>query len=103
MAFADAFTLFGHMAFSSKPTHGRAIYESLVDGQGDAYNRDFNGLQQARNYALAICLASAQYQLDRALNNRNPAKATELLGRLEQDFQVVPPPNATLPQRRAFL
>lgn len=103
MAFSDAFSLFGHFAFSSKPTHGRAIYESILDGQGDAYNKDFNGLQQARNYALSICLATAQYEIDRAGNNRNPAKATELLGKLEEDFQVTPSPTATLPQRRAFL
>jgi hypothetical protein len=103
MAFADAFSLFGHRAFSSKPTHGRSIYESMLDSQGDAYNKDFNGLQQARLYAQAICLASAQYALDRAGNNRNPATATELLAKLEDDFQVVPPPTATLPQRRAFL
>lgn len=99
----DAFGIFGHFAFSSKPTHGRSIYTSLVDGMGDAYNTDFNSFQQGRLYAVAICLASAQYQLDRALNNRNPSKATELLGQLEDDFQVTPPLNATLKQRRDFL
>lgn len=104
MAFNDSFGSFGHYAFSSKPTHGRSIYESMCDGMGDAYNKDFTaGIQQARLYAQAMCLASAQYQLDRALNNRNPLKATELLGKLEDDYQVTPGPNATLDQRRRFL
>lgn len=103
MSFNDSFGIFGHYAFSSKPTHGRSIYESLVDGMGDSYNTDFNGIQQARLYADSMCLASAQYQLDRALNNSSPAKATELLGQLEKDFQVTPGPNDTLPMRRAFL
>lgn len=103
MFFNDAFGIFGHFAFSSKPTHGRSIYTSLVDGMGDAYNTDFNSYQQGRLYAQSICLASAQYQLDRALNNRDPSKATELLGQLENDFQVTPGTHATLKQRRDFL
>lgn len=103
MAFNDSFGLWGHYAFSSKPTHGRSIFESMSDGMGDSYNNDFNSLQSARLYADSICLASAQYQLDRAFNNRNTSKATELLGKLEEDFQVTPGPYDTLIQRRAFL
>lgn len=103
MAFNDAFGLWGHLEFSSKPTHGRSIFTSLSDGMGESYNVDFNGYQQGRLYAQSICLATAQYQLDRALNNRNPAKATEILGQLEDDFQVTPGPYATLKQRRDFL
>ena len=43
MAFNDAFGLFGHYSFSSKPTHGRTIYESMSESLGDSYNKDFNG------------------------------------------------------------
>ena len=103
MAFNDAFGLWGHWAFSSRKTHGRALYEAALDAQGDAYSKDFSSLEQGKQYARAIVFATVQYQLDRALNNRNPAKATDLLGRLEQDFQVTPGPNDTLPQRRSFL
>lgn len=103
MAFNDAFGIFGHYAFSSRPTHGRSIYETIVENQGDSYDSDFSSLQSARLYADSICLASAQYQLDRALNNRDVSKATELLTQLEKDFQVTPGQNDTLKQRRDFL
>ena len=103
MTFNDAFGLFGHYAFSSKPTHGRSIYQALVDGIGNSYNTDFSSLESARLYATAICLASIQYQIDRAYNNRDVNKATELLTQLEHDFQVTPGPNDTLKQRRDYL
>jgi len=103
MAFNDAFGFFGHYSFSSKPTHGRTIYESMSDSLGKSYNQDFNGLQSARLYADAVCLASAQYQIDRAANNRDVSKATELLVQLEKDYQVTPGPDDTLKQRRDFL
>lgn len=103
MPLTSAFTPPGHFAFSSKPSHGESIYRTLRDNFGDVFLTDFDGLQQARLYAQAMCLASAQYQLDRALNNRTPAKATELLAVLEHDYQVIPNPHATLEQRRAYL
>lgn len=103
MAFNDSFGNFGHFAFSSKPTHGRTIYLALIDGQGESYNRDFTSVQSARLYAASMCLAQAYYQLERAGNNRYPGTATELLGQLERDYQVTPPQNATLKQRRDYL
>jgi len=103
MPFNDAFGFFGHYAFSSKPTHGRSIYESMSEGMGDSYNQDFNGLNSARLYANAICMATAQYQIDRAFNNRDVSKATEMIGELEKDYQVTPGPSDTLKQRRDFL
>lgn len=104
MPLTSAFTPPGHFAFSSKPAHGQSIYETLRANFGDVFLTDFDGsLQQARLYAQAMCLASSQYQLDRALNNRTPEKATELLGVLEHDYQVIPSPRSTLEQRRAYL
>lgn len=104
MPLTSAFTPPGHFAFSSKPAHGQSIYETLRANFGDVFLTDFDGsLQQARLYAQAMCLASSQYQLDRALNNRTPQKATELLGVLERDYQVIPSPRSTLEQRRAYL
>src|SRR5678816_2785897 len=99
----SAFTPFGMLAYSGRPSHAQDIYESLRENFGETYNTAFDGRQQSRLYAAAMCLASAQYQLDRAGNNRNPAKATELLGLLELDFQVVAPAEATLPERRRTL
>lgn len=103
MPLTSAFTPPGHFSFSSKPSHGESIYNTLRDNFGNVFDTDFDGLQQARLYAIAMCLAHARYQLDRAVNNRTPAKATELLAVLERDYQVIPSPHATLEQRRAYL
>lgn len=91
------------LAYSSRKSHARAIYDVLIDGIGDAFDTDPEGLEAARIYARAIVLGSAQYQFDRAGNNRNPLKATELLGLLENDYQIIPGPNATLNDRRREL
>ncbi|MBA2687507.1 MAG: hypothetical protein H0U64_05355 [Gemmatimonadaceae bacterium] len=90
----------GGFGFSSRPPHGQRIYEAMRDTQGDAYDTDFDSLQQARLYAQAMCVGAAQYQLDRAANNRNPLKATELLPSLERDYQIVSAYGATLTDRR---
>lgn len=103
MPLTSAFSIPGHFAFSSRKPRGQVIYESLRDGQGDTYDESFDSTQGARLYAQAMCLASADLQNQRAGNNRNPAKATELLPELERDYQVVPPYNATIPERRAVL
>jgi hypothetical protein len=86
--------------FSSRKSHGLAIYETLRDSMGAAYNTATGGIQQARLYAQAMCLAAAQYELDRAANNQNPMTATELLPVLERDYQIIPPFSATLSERR---
>lgn len=103
MPLFSAFTPFGHLAFSGKPSHGESIYGTLKDNFGNVFDTSETGLQQARLYAQAMVMASAQYQVDRAKNNKNPATATELLAVLEHDYQVVPSSKATLPERRAFL
>lgn len=87
-------------AFSSKPSHGQAIYESLRDSFGDTYETSFSGKQQARLYAQAMCLGAAQYQIDRALNNRKAQTATELLPSIERDYQIIPANGSTLTERR---
>lgn len=98
----SAFTPFGAFAFSSRPPHGQVIYEALRDGQGNAYDSDFGtSRQQARLYAQAMCLGSARYQLERAGNQGNPSKATEMLPVIEKEYQLVPARSATLDERRA--
>jgi hypothetical protein len=103
MPLCSAFSPPGHYYFSSRKPRGQIIYESLRDGQGDTYEESFDSRQGARCYADAMCLASADLLVRRAGNNRNPATATELLPNLEADYQVVPPYNATIPERRAAL
>jgi hypothetical protein len=103
MPLTSAFSPPGHFAFSSRKPRAQVIYESLRDGMGDTYEESFDGRQQARLYATAMCLASADLQNIRAGNNRIPGKATELLPELERDYQVIPPYSATLEDRRAVL
>jgi len=103
MPLTSAFTPPGHFSFSSRPSHGESIYRALRDNFGSTFSVEGDSLQQARLYAQAMCLASAEYQLERAANNKTPSKATELLGVLEHDYQVVPTPKATLSERRAYL
>lgn len=103
MPLTSAFTPPGHFAFSSRPSHGESLYRTLRDNFGDTFSVADDGLQQARLYAQAMCLAAAQYQIERAANNKDPLTASELLGVLERDYQVVPSQHATLPERRAYL
>lgn len=99
----SAFSRFnGGFRFSSRAPHGRRIYEALKSGQGDTYEESFDGRQSARLYAAAMSLAAAQYQTDRALNNASPLTATELLGKIENDYQIVPNYNQTLQERRVI-
>lgn len=97
----SAFARFnGGFRFSSRPPNGQIIYESLKASQGDTYEEDFSGRQSARLYAAAMSLAAAQQQVDRAISNANPATATELLGKIEQDYQIVPNYTQSLAERR---
>ncbi len=99
----SAFTPFGMFRFSSRKPTAQAIYESLRDGQGDAYSTSWDGIQQARNYATAMCLGSAQLQVDRAANNAVMMKATEMIPAHEDNYQVIPSPTETIPDRRTAL
>lgn len=97
----QAFARFnGGFRFSSRPPHGRRIYEAMKEAQGDTYNESFEGRQSARIYAAAMSLAAAQYQADRAIANANPLTATELLPQIERDYQLVPGYLDTLDERR---
>lgn len=99
----SAFARFnGGFRFSSRAPHGRKIYEALKASQGDTYEEDFSGRQSARLYAAAMALGAAQYQIDRALNNASPLTATELLGKIENDYQIVPNFNQNLQERRVI-
>ncbi len=103
MPYPSRFTPYGMLSYSSRHSHAQAIYDTLVQGVGDSFDTDPDSLEAARLYATAMVLASAQYQLDRAGNNRLPLKATELLGLLEKDYQIVPAADSTLNERRREL
>lgn len=99
----SAFARFnGGFRFSSRPPHGRLIYESLKAAQGDTWNESFDGRQSARLYAASMAIGAAQYQIDRALANATPLTSTELLGQHERDYQIIPGYEQTLGERRAI-
>lgn len=100
----SAFKRFGNgFRFSGKPPVGQVIYETLRDNMGSTYDRSFDGRQQARLYAQAMCLSASRYETERAGNNQNPLTADELLPALERDYQVVPAFGASKSARRRVL
>lgn len=103
MPLLSAFTPCGHLAMSSKPAHGERIYNALRANLGDDYSQETDSNVQADLYATAMCIASAKYTLERAANNSNPLKATELLPKLERDHLIVPNPAVAIEARRANL
>lgn len=99
----SAFTPFGMLAFSSKPSHAENIYRSLVDNLAGAFDMSKGTHAEASAYARAMSLGRARYTLERAGNQSDPLKATEILPNLEQDYDVRPPLSAGLFERRTFL
>ncbi len=99
----SAFTPFGMLAFSSKPSHAENIYRSLVDNLAGAFDMSKGTHAEASAYARAMSLGRARYTLERAGNQADPLKATEILPNLEQDYDVRPPLSAGLFERRTFL
>jgi hypothetical protein len=97
----SAFTPYGLLRYSSKPSTLQRIYESTVTQTGAAYASD--GAFAADVYAMAREVACVQGTISRVGNHRNPNKASELLPELEHDYGLRPHPNATLKQRRDAL
>ncbi|HWA29104.1 MAG TPA: hypothetical protein VG734_25870 [Lacunisphaera sp.] len=58
---------------------------------------------QALLWSFAAGIAKAQEQIERAGYNRDPMRAVELLGLLEQDYQVAPAYGSTISERQAAL
>lgn len=99
----SAFCPFGLLRYTGAMPDAEKIYDSLLanEGNGAAFSDDAASIQQARNYARAMVLAGAKSQIDRAKNNEDPHRATELLPALERDYGIVPLDGQTFPERRA--
>lgn len=76
--------------FSNKATRGEAIYRGMIASVQGAFDVTPGTYEEGRIYATAMGLARARYALERAGNQANPLKAIELLGLLEQDWNVIP-------------
>src|SRR5690606_38582936 len=96
------FTAFGHLRFSSRPTHGEQIYRDMARslGNGSNYSEDFDSLAMARVYANAMTFARAKYAVERAGSQFRPDVALELLPALEEEYGIVPDPGDNIEDRR---
>ncbi len=101
----SAFTPFGALRFSSRPSHGEQIYREMVKslGSGKNYSDDFDSLAMARVYANAMVFGACKYSIERAGNQFRPSRALELLPALEAEYGVIPDPSATISERRSEL
>lgn len=101
----SAFAPFGHLRFSSRPTHGQRIYGDMARqlGGGENYSEGFDSLAMARVYANAMAFARGLYTLERAGNQYRPDRALEILPALERDFGLIPDPGDRLGERRRAL
>jgi hypothetical protein len=99
------FTPFGHLRFSSKPSHGELIYGDMVRSLGDGknYTKDPESLAMARVYANAMLFARAFYTVERAGSQFRPLRAVELLPTLEREYGIVPEADQTIPERQRIL
>jgi hypothetical protein len=101
MPLFSAFTPYGALTFSGEPSVVERIYRSMVAEVGPNYAR--GGLHDARLYARARMLARALLSAERAGNQLDPDKVTDLLPELEKDYGIRPGTLATILERRAEL
>jgi hypothetical protein len=99
----SAFTPFGALRFSSRPSHGEQIYREMVKslGSGANYSDDFDGLVAARLYMWAMALGRCKYEIERLGHQWDPRRSLEGLPVLERELGIVPERGSTIAQRRA--
>lgn len=102
MPLFSAFTPFGHLRYKRGPSRFQVIYQSMRDGQGDAYGPN-DTHQEARIYAAARCIAVSDGEIERAKNEAHPLTAQQTLAEQEKDFGLSPRPSDTCAQRQAAL
>jgi len=89
------------LRFSSKPSHGEAIYRAMMDAYGGAFATTEGSHDEARVYADAMALARVRYTTERAANQMRGSTALEMLPVLERKLGLVPSPKATVLERQA--
>jgi hypothetical protein len=101
MPLLSAFTPLGLFALSGEPSRAEVIYRALRAATGDSAPE--GGHTDASLYARAMGMARAAAALDRAQAQSLPSRAYDLLSRMESEYELAPPPGATLAERRAAL
>jgi hypothetical protein len=97
----SAFCPAGHLRCSSKKSYGELIYKAMIADVAKAFDTTKGTFVEATTYADAMMLARAQYALDRAGNQAHGATAYDLLPVLEEQYEIVPLPSDTIPERQA--
>jgi len=86
----SAFTRYGHLRFSSKPSHGERFYRAIYNALGGNYSTDIGSRAEAAIYARAMRLARAKGTLQKAGNQNDPRRVTEMLPAKEAEYGIVP-------------
>lgn len=97
----SAFTPFGMLKFSGKPSLGERVYRSMTAAKSKAFDLQQGSYMEAKIYAQSMGIARARLALERAENQQDPLKCIEMLPHLEKDWGVVLGANDTILQRQA--
>lgn len=99
----SAFNPCGMLRMSSAPSYAKAIYDTLVSGEKEAFDNTKGGARESRNYAMAMGMARARCAMERAGNQVDPHNCNDLLPDFEQRFGLVPGPYDTIVDRQNAL
>lgn len=103
------FTPFGHLRFSRVPAIGKRLFDLGAESLGGnrpgtyAITRANNGRTFAWLYAWAMTLGSVYLLEERAGQQWNPSRATDLLALQEREHGSIPQAGWTVDQRQAQL
>lgn len=97
MGFFSAFDSFGFLRFSSEPSQAAKAYQQLKSSYGTAF---LGPVGEAKVYASAMAIGSAQCEQDRAAGQFRADRLMEMLQGTEAEYGIVPAPDANLKTRR---
>lgn len=99
----SAFNPCGMLRMSSAPSYAKAIYDTIVSGEKEAFDNTKGGARESRNYAMAMGIARARCAMERAGNQVDPHNCNDLLPDFEKRFGLVPGPYDTIVDRQNAL
>jgi hypothetical protein len=97
----SAFTWPGAQGFYGGPTHIEQFYRLLPALWGTEIDfTEVGSDDELKLYAWSVVLGSALYEAEKAGNQANPLKASDLIPLLEQDFGIIPGAKDSLQDRQ---
>lgn len=103
MPYWSAFTPYGQVAYSSRPSMTRQLFDALAKAYGRQYSLKLGTHLGAKVYATARTLAAAALTVERGAHQREPLQAREMLPALERQYRISPSPTDSVDARRRFL